>query len=170
MRIAIEYGRRELAFRVPSRRLRGVVQPKDVRALADVHAAVRRALARPVGTPSLPKVLAGAGTALILVPDHTRPSPRPTLLPMLDACARRGVQPTLCVAIGRHRAMTPAELKGHLGRDVIRRSPVVQHDPFDRQAHVRALTDIDAALRLATLLCGPRAPILIARHARRLIT
>ena len=135
MRIPIEYGRKTVELSVPRSRLVGVVEPKAVKPMADVEAAVRRSLRRPIGSPPLAEVLEGARTALFLVPDHTRPSPRPTLLPMLEACERLGVQPTLCVAIGRHRAMTDAEIRRHLGADVLRRAPVVQHDPFDRRLH-----------------------------------
>ncbi len=135
VRIAIEYGRREVELAIPRSRLRGVVKPKAVKALADAEAAAERALKRPVAGPPLAEVLDGARTALILVPDYTRPSPRPTLLPMLRACDAQGVEPTVCIAIGRHRPMTQAEIARHLGRALVRRHRVVQHDPFDRAAH-----------------------------------
>jgi len=135
VRIAIEYGRRQVELAIPRSRLRGVVEPRAVEAVADAEAAAERALKRPVAAPPLASVLEGAKTALILVPDYTRPSPRPTLLPMLRECERQDVTPTVCIAIGRHRAMTDAEIARHLGRDVLRRCRVVQHDPFDRDAH-----------------------------------
>ena len=133
MRIEIEYGRKMIAFDVPRSRYRGTVQPNAVTPVAEPEAATERSLRRPIGSPPLSKVLDGARTALILVPDHTRPSPRPTLLPMLRECERQGVVPTLCIAIGRHRAMEPAEIRRHLGADVLRKVAVVQHDPFDRK-------------------------------------
>lgn len=129
------YGRKQVEVSVPGARLVGVVEPNAVAPVADVEAAAEQSLERPVTGPPLSDVLDGARTALILVPDYTRPSPRPTLLPMLRACERQGVEPTLCVAIGRHRPMTEAEIAGHLGHDLVRRHRVVQHDPFDRDAH-----------------------------------
>ena len=137
MRIAIEYGRSQVSLDVPRSRLRGVVQPRDVEPVPDPEAAAARSLKRPVVGPPLAKVLGGARTALILVPDNTRPSPRPTLLPMLRECEAQGVEATVCIAIGRHRPMTQAEIVRHLGRGVVRRHRVVQHDPFDRAAHKR---------------------------------
>ena len=134
MRIAIEYGRGELLVDVPRSRLRGVIEPRGAKALADPEEAAARSLKRPVAGPPLAAVLDGAKTALILVPDSTRPSPRPTLLPMLRECERQGVEATLCVAIGRHRPMADAEIRRHLGADLVRRHRVVQHDPFDRKA------------------------------------
>jgi len=134
VRIAIEYGRGQVELSIPRSRLRGLVDPRKVKPVIDPEAAAERSLARPVAGPPLAKVLAGARTALILVPDYTRPSPRPTLLPILRACERQGVEPTVCVAIGRHRAMSEAEIRRHLGPDVLRACRVVQHDPFDRKA------------------------------------
>jgi nickel-dependent lactate racemase len=50
---------------------------------------------------------------------------------MLERCEAAGARPTIMIAIGRHRQMTQAELTQHLGRDVLERYRVVQHDPFD---------------------------------------
>ena len=134
MRIAIEYGKKPIEFDVPTSRLRGIIEPKAVKPLADVPAAVKRALRKPVGSPPLTDVLHGSKTAVIVTVNHTRPSPRPMLLPILDECERQGVQPTICIAGGRHALMTNADVRRHLGADIVRRCPVVQHDPFDRDA------------------------------------
>ena len=132
MNYCVEYGNRRLAVAVPARRVAGVVAPRSVRPVADVDAAVRRALAGPMGTPPLAEMLRGKRTALIVTVDTTRPSPRPLLTPVLDECARQGVKPTVIIALGRHRMMTDAELKRHLGRDVCSAVKVLQHDAFDR--------------------------------------
>ena len=134
MRVPIEYGRRRLELDIPRSRLLGIVEPKAVEPVADVAAAVARALARPVGGPPLGKVLAGAKSTLILTVNHSRPSPRQLLLPLLAECERQGIEATICIAGGRHRRMTPAEVARHLGSDVVRRCRVVQHDPFHRSA------------------------------------
>jgi len=137
VRIPIEYGRRVLELSLPRSRLRGIVQPREVEPVADVNAAVERALARPVGAPPLREVLAGARRALLLTVNHTRPSPRALLAPILRECGRQDVTPTICIAGGRHRRMTATELRRHLGADIVRNCRVVQHDPFDRAAHRR---------------------------------
>ncbi len=135
MRIPIGYGSTAIEVSVSRSKLVGIVEPNAAKPLSDVNAAVKRSLSRPIGGPTFSKMLDGARTALFLVPDHTRPSPRPLLLPMLEACQRRDIAPTLCVAIGRHRPMTDAEIRRHLGADLLRRANVVQHDPFDGKAH-----------------------------------
>jgi nickel-dependent lactate racemase len=136
MKIAIEYGKGHVRFSLPRGRLAAVIEPKEVRPIVDLAGAIELAFDRPVASKPLDQVLKGAKTALILTVDHTRPSPRPMLLPLLARCERAGVRATICIAVGRHRQMTPAELKRHLGADVLRRCRVVQHDPFDRQAHM----------------------------------
>lgn len=134
MRVPLDYGCQRLELSVPRERVRAVVEPRRAEAVDDVGAAVRQAVAEPVAGPPLADVLAGARRVLLLTVDHTRPSPRPLLEPLLEECDRAGAEATVCVAIGRHRAMTEAELLRHLGRDILRRRRVVQHDPFDRQA------------------------------------
>jgi len=134
VRVPIEYGGRTLELNIPRPRLLGVVQPRPVEAVADVRAAVERSLTRPIASPLLRDVLAGATSALILTVNHTRPSPRALLLPILRECGRQGVVATVCIAGGRHRPMTAREIERHLGRRIARSTRVVQHDPFDRRA------------------------------------
>ena len=137
MKVAIEYGKKEVLLNVPKKRFRGVIEPKKVKAISNLPAAVKRALAAPVGSKPFAKMLEGAKTALILTVDHTRPSPRPMLEPILKICEETGVKPTICIATGRHRQMTDKELVSHFGKAILRRVKVIQHDPFDRKAHKR---------------------------------
>jgi nickel-dependent lactate racemase len=134
VRVAIEYGKRMLDLDIPRSRLRGIAQPKQVEPVKDVRDAVERSLIRPIGGPPLRGILSGARSAVILTVNHTRPSPRALLLPILRECGRQGVRATLCIAGGRHRPMTRAELRRHLGKSIVREYRVVQHDPFDRKA------------------------------------
>jgi nickel-dependent lactate racemase len=122
---------------VERERVVGILAPRPVRAVADVDAAVRRALRAPVGSRPLREILSGRRTALAVTVDATRPSPRPLLRPILDACRERGVTLTILIALGRHRRMTDAELRRHLGRDICRNARVLQHDAFDRANTVR---------------------------------
>ena len=136
MRYCVKYGKRKLGVEVDRRRVKGVLAPKKVKAVADVGAAVRRALRRPIGTRPLAELLKERKTALIVTVDHTRPSPRSLILPVIDLCGRQGVEPTIIIATGRHRQMTSAELRSHLGRDICRQVRILQHDPFDARQMV----------------------------------
>ncbi|MBN2296145.1 MAG: nickel-dependent lactate racemase [Pirellulales bacterium] len=131
MNYTISYGKRKLSLQIPRKRVIGQLSPKDVKQVADVGRAVRNALKRPFESPPLVELLQGRTTALIVTVDHTRPSPKPMLDPMLEACAACYVTPTIMIATGRHRQMTPQELKSHLGSDILNRYRIEQHDPFD---------------------------------------
>ncbi len=127
---SLRYGRSEAHLEIDDRLLRAQLRPAEVPGLADVTAAVRASLSHPTGTPPLSEMLDGKHSALILTVDHTRPSPAPLLLPLLDVLHQARVRPTLCVATGRHRQMTPEELQRHFTPEVLARVRLVQHDPF----------------------------------------
>ncbi len=136
MKYSISYGRRKLTLDISQQRVVGQLAPKRVKQVADVARAVRGALRRPFESKPLADILAGKKTALMLTVDHTRPSPAPMIDPVLELCEAAGVRPTIMIAIGRHRQMTQAELTGHLGRDVLGRYRVLQHDPFANRSMV----------------------------------
>lgn len=129
-RYSLRYGRSEAYLEIDDHLLRAQLRPAEVTGLTDVTAAVQTSLSHPVGTPPLPEMLAGKHSALILTVDHTRPSPAPLLLPLLGVLEQAVVRPTLCVATGRHRQMTPEELQRHFTPEVLTRVRLIQHDPF----------------------------------------
>ena len=136
MQCAVRYGRGCLRVTVPDERIAGVLKPKAVREVADVGAAVERSLRQPFGSPPLRALLAGKKTALIVTVNHTRPSPRRLILPILAACREQDVSPSILIANGRHALMTRQQIRNHLGRDIVRAFPVAQHDAFDEKSMV----------------------------------
>ena len=117
-------------------RLKGIVRPRRVRPVSDIREAVARSLREPIGAEPLREVLRRASTALVLTVDATRPSPKALLEPIFNICDEEHVQAAICIAIGRHRQMREEELAAHLGKEICRRYRVIQHDPFDDEAHV----------------------------------
>lgn len=132
----LEYGRSGIELPFPTDGFAGrVLEPKAVKGLEKIQERVRATLRQPIDSPPLAKVLKGKKTALLLTVNHTRPSPTPLIWPIVELCDEMKVQVTLCIASGRHRAMTPEEIEAHLGKDLAARYPVVHHDPFDRAVH-----------------------------------
>jgi lactate racemase len=127
----VQFGRGKLPLDVPSERVVGTLAPNAVEAVADVKEAVKAAIVHPYASKSLPQLLDGKRTALIVTVDHTRPSPTEMLLPILELCEQNGVAPSVIIATGRHRQMTDEELRTHLGESILSRCRVMQHDPFD---------------------------------------
>jgi nickel-dependent lactate racemase len=133
--IDMPYGDEVIRFDVPSANLMGVYAPHDVPPAEDVVAEVRRALAEPIGGPSLIDLARGARRVVLVADDNTRPTPTHIIVPeMLNALNEAGVPDDavqVLIALGTHRPMTPEEIEVKFGAEVIRRVRVVNHDAFD---------------------------------------
>jgi len=98
---------------------------------------VRKALSTPIGTPPLRELARGKRGALIVVDDVSRPTPihlfAPLVLQELKTAGLGEENIEFMVALGTHRAMTPAEMADKLGSDVVNRFPVHNHDWQDQE-------------------------------------
>ena len=107
----------------------------------DPKAAVRAALAVPVGCPPLGELARGENSACILICDVTRPVPNGLFLrPLIETLLEAGIDAdnvTVLVATGLHRPNLGEELAALVGGSwVLDRVPVVNHDALDDAAHV----------------------------------
>ena len=133
MRVELAYGETGLVVDLPSDRTT-VVVPRQIEPVADERAAVLDALRRPtVGAPLRERVRPGQRVAISIC-DGTRPQPRRVVVPaVLDEL--EGVvdadDVVVLVATGTHRGNTAAELDDMLGREVLDRVRVVNHDARD---------------------------------------
>ncbi len=140
--------------------------------LAQPERAIAAALAAPVGMDrSLEDLARGAGEAVVVVSDITRPIPYRVLLPPLFAALELGGIPaertSLLVATGLHRASTPEERVTMFGERIAESYRVLDHDARDRGAHIDlgptaggtpVLIDrryVEAPLRIVTSLVEP---------------
>ncbi|MBN1782665.1 nickel-dependent lactate racemase [bacterium] len=92
---------------------------------------VRRALAEPIGSPSLQSLVRGKKSLTLITSDHTRPVPSRLTLPILLETIRSsepGIDVTILVATGYHRATTADEMVALFGETVIRNERIVIHD------------------------------------------
>jgi nickel-dependent lactate racemase len=109
-----------------------LIQPEDTE-----EQILRKALAEPNGTPPLGELARGKERVLIVVDDVTRPTPihrlAPAVLEELKAAGLADEKIEFMVALGTHRAMTPAEMEEKLGSDIVDRFPVYNHDWQDPQ-------------------------------------
>jgi len=98
---------------------------------------VRKALSAPIGTPTLSELARGKRGALIVVDDVSRPTPihrfAPSVLGELKTAGLSEEKIEFMVALGTHRAMTPAEMADKVGSDIVNRFPVHNHDWQDRE-------------------------------------
>jgi nickel-dependent lactate racemase len=145
--VGVEYGQRQLAVRVPPGcRTLGM---KATRALPDAGAAIRAAMARPIGSPTLGQLVASKGkdpariTVCIATSDITRPVPyrgeAGILTPLLEALERAGVRRenvTLLVGTGTHRPSTAEEKVTMFGAEVVATCRVADHVCDDEASFV----------------------------------
>ncbi|MCH7787447.1 MAG: DUF2088 domain-containing protein, partial [Chloroflexi bacterium] len=133
MLINLAYGRNGLTVDLPEDRTT-VIEPGYVPGLPDESGALRNAIRNPIGTPPLRQMVRADNTVAISVCDITRPMPSATVLPVLlrDLAHVPPDHITILVATGTHRANTQSELEEMLGREIIEKYRVINHDAFDK--------------------------------------
>jgi nickel-dependent lactate racemase len=127
--VSVPYGKGLREIAVPDDA--AVAYPRQLPPLADVGAAIRQAMAAPIGGPPLRQAAAGKPDAVVVINDVTRPAPsREMLAAILDELRAAGIAEaavTVVIATGNHRPNTPAEIAGMIGEDFARRLRVVNH-------------------------------------------
>lgn len=171
MKLQFEYGRSGLDVDLPDEHLVATLRYGDVAPLPDPDQELRRKLAQPTGTPSLAAVARGRQDACILICDITRPVPHELLLrPVLETLEASGIERDkilILVATGLHRACHPQELEEMLGREILAKYRVENHDGLNVADHRHVGESprgtpiwidhryLDADLKIATGLIEP---------------
>jgi nickel-dependent lactate racemase len=171
--VHLRYGQSGLEVRLPPHARPTVIGKKPQAKLSDPHAAVRDALANPVGANPYGEITRGRKSACILICDITRPVPnRLFLRPLIEGLLAAGVardRITVLVATGLHRPNEGEELAEVVGDPwVFANVRVENHYARDDAAHVdfgfthgrRTPVKLDrrfveADLRIATGLVEP---------------
>ena len=172
MKVDLLYGRRGLTVDLPEGVRAHVIRKHPMPLLPDPAGAVRRALEKPVGCPTLQELAQGKRNACILICDITRPVPNGLILPpLVESLTQAGIAREnilILVATGLHRPNEGEELAEIVGSPEIQRTVRIEnHFARDREAHVdlgRTSTGIpimidrrfvDADLKIATGLVEP---------------
>jgi nickel-dependent lactate racemase len=134
MKIELAYGRRKVTVDLPDDVPITVIEPNFVPGLPDERGAIRDALRSPIGALALREITSAEDTVALVFSDLTRPMPNERALPpLLDELALVGVpdeQIVLINGLGTHRPQSEQELAGMLGREVVERYRIVQHDAW----------------------------------------
>jgi lactate racemase len=136
--VRLKYGRGEVVFSLPAGQIYCEVLGKDYPAIADIPAAIRAALERPIDSPPLKELLRPTDKVAITVSDITRSWQRMDLvLPhLLETTARAGIPDeniSILVVVGGHRLNTTEEMELLCGKEACRRVNVVNHNARDPQ-------------------------------------
>ncbi len=131
----IEYGTEQLPLPLDEDEIVDIVKPREVKTINNPVEAIRESIANPIESPSFEQIIKGKKRALFLTVDATRPSPALMMLPLIERCKKQNVETDLMITIGRHRQMTPEEIRNHVTPDVADLCGIYQHDPFDDSIH-----------------------------------
>jgi len=109
-----------------------VVTSKPVKPIADMEKAIAKVLAEPKGSPPLRELAKQGRSICIVFTDITRSTPDhllvPALIRELEAVGVRGEDITLLCGTGMHRPSTPEEKVAKLGKAVVERYRVIDHE------------------------------------------
>lgn len=135
MELSFKIGTETQMVDVEPNHLLGVLEPNRVPAGLTGEAAVRQALAQPIGAPCLGEIVRPGETVAIVTSDITRPMPTWTVMPaLLDALYAAGIAPediTLVFALGSHRGHTEEEKRHLAGERAWREITCVDLDVTD---------------------------------------
>jgi nickel-dependent lactate racemase len=132
VRIRLDYGSNGLDAELPDDRVT-VIEPIYRAAAGDPRDALRQALRSPIGRGPLAGSVRRGQRVAISVCDITRAQPRQAMLEALfdELPEIPGRDVTILIATGTHRTNTQEELERMLGRAILDRCRVVNHDCRD---------------------------------------
>ncbi len=133
-RASLPYGDTAIELAIPADKLLGIFAPAALPPADDPVAALREALAGPIGSEPLREMARGKTRVAVSIEDATRPVPNALLLDaVMTELLHAGVNPdqvTVVVATGLHRPLTQDELDRSLGAWA-GKVPAENHDPND---------------------------------------
>ena len=134
--IDLGYGRGHQHLKFPMHHLMAVAEPPNrLEPAKEDVAEIRRSVEHPVGTPRLKDIVAAGETVVIIVTDHTRPTPLKKIVPvLLGELAAGGIADkdvTILFAPGTHRPSTAEEMRHCVGEKIYTRIRCLSHDPED---------------------------------------
>ncbi|RPJ47796.1 MAG: nickel-dependent lactate racemase [Candidatus Latescibacterota bacterium] len=127
----IAYGAGRLPVRLPAGVAADSVDAREPEPLASPERAIAEALRRPIDAPPLADLAKGRSSAVILVPDGTRPIPLPLVLPPILESIERSIpreRIEVLFATGMHRPVGAEEARRLLGPELADTVRWVSHD------------------------------------------
>jgi nickel-dependent lactate racemase len=153
--------------------LLAMAEPREVDAVKDIEAEVKRALDNPIGMEPLSKIVPSLENkkTVILSEDQTRPTRTGLIaLPLINELNRLGIPDEdiqVIIARGTHRHPTDDEIREKLGDEMLKRVKVSVHDADDQDNLVLLGTTsrgtpcwanrlvVEAGLKIGIGTCNP---------------
>lgn len=129
----LAYGKEQLSFNLPAEIKVEEIEAKPSQPIVDVEAAIRFALANPLGTAPLADLVKPGEKVVIIVSDITRLWIRtdlllPVILSVLNEAGIPDEDIAIVTATGDHRPQTREEHLAICGEEVLKRIPIFDHD------------------------------------------
>jgi len=132
MKVSLNYGHDSMALDIPDENYMGTLSPKEINEVANPDIEVRRALANPIGSKKIKKLVSSQDKVIILASDITRPSPSSILLPPilkeLNEAGLSNDQIVIVFGLGVHRKQTEEEKKRLVGEEIYNQVKCIDHD------------------------------------------
>jgi len=132
-KILLPYGGKKIPITFPRKNLLKVCLLKNIPGVKDSINEIKKALKKPIGSKTISQIAEGKNTAVVICTDITRPTPDKLLVPLiLNELNKGGILDKdikIIIARGQHRKMRNEEVEEKLGREVVKRVIVKQHDP-----------------------------------------
>ena len=132
MSIGLAYGEGRLPIHLPERFEATIVEGRETDPVADLRRAIEESLSAPIGSPPIEELASGRSSAVISVPDATRPIPLDLILPpILERIESNIPREKILVlfATGMHRPVTAGEAVRLLGEKIAGGYRCESHDP-----------------------------------------
>ena len=160
VRVRLDYGSDGLEVDLPQAPVT-VIEPVFRPADPDPHGALLAAMRSPIDSPTLRSLVTPGQKVAISVCDITRAQPRREMLRAIfeEIPDVPGRDITILIATGTHRINTEAELERMLGREVLDRCRVINHDSRDASSLERigtTSTGVDVRLNREWLAADVR--------------
>jgi len=130
--IEFQYGKKIIKVCIPESSIISFPHINNVQKPVDELKEFMNALENPIKSPTLPCIASIKENAVVVIPDRTRPLPTHTLLPIilneLNAGGIGDKQIKAMIALGTHRGMTANEIRQMVGKKVLQRITVMNHD------------------------------------------
>jgi nickel-dependent lactate racemase len=161
----IPFGKSYLDFHLPAGMRGTYLTSRSVEPLTDMEEGIAEALANPINSPKLREMAKRGDKVCIVFTDITRDSPDhllvPALLAELEVAGVTDQDITLLCGIGMHRPSTQEEKVVKLGKAIVERYRVVDHEPR-KQSGLKDLGSTENGIPLSVNKIAYEADLLIA--------
>jgi len=139
--VTLPYGVGGITCKVPTRKIRAILEPREIEPIGRPEEIVEKALKEPIGgAKSLRELVRGKRSVLVITSDQTRPVPSRMTLPiLLKEIKSERVDADLLIATGLHSPPSKGEMAEKYGNENLERfSNVLLHRSGEGDEQFRA--------------------------------